>query len=171
MDKRKKKFFILLLALIPAILSGQIREKQAGIRSGYSGGLFYQVTNESGNAFTGYMAMLGFRNNGMQLTGLKIIYEMPLDDISPDLYFSWGYGAHAGFSITDHTRFLGNTYWYRNERFLPLFGVDAWGSAEYRFRSVPVAVSLNIKPFIELTFPSFINLMPGDLGISVSYTF
>ena len=41
--------------------------RQAGLRTGYRGGIFYQVTGEAGNAETGYNAMLGFNNNGISL--------------------------------------------------------------------------------------------------------
>ena len=135
------------------------------------GGLYFQVTGDAGNAETGFMALLGFRSNGIQLTGLRIVYETTLDEISPDLYLGWGYGGHAGFIITDNLRFLGDDYYFRGDRFCPLFGIDGWGALEYRFRSVPMVIGLNIKPYIELTIPSFIKIMPGDIGLSIAYSF
>jgi len=169
-----KKLFILslfLLILFPVLLSGQITTKQAGIRTGYRGGIFMQITNEAGNAEIGYNAMLGFSNNGIQLTGLRIVYETSLSEISPDLFFAWGYGAHVGFMYTDHVGFLGERYSFQGERFVPLFGADGWLAAEYRFRDVPLNISLNIKPFVELSVPTFVKIIPGDIGISVSYVF
>ena len=115
--------------------------------------------------------MLSFSNNGIQLTGLKIVYESPLTDISPDLYFAWGYGGHAGFIYTDHLTFLDERYNFNGKQFLPVVGADGWLSAEYRFQDIPLNISLNIKPFVELTFPSFVKIMPADLGLSVSYVF
>ena len=149
----------------------QYPNKQAGLRAGYHGGFFYQVTEQTGNAETGYLAMIGFRNNGIQLTGLRVIYETSLSEISPDLYLAWGYGGHAGFLFTNQVGFLGEKFYFHSERFCPLFGVDAWGAAEYRFRNIPLTISLNVKPYVELTIPSFLNLMPGDIGISIAYSF
>lgn len=169
--KKVCSFLILIYLISSPMVSGQYASKQAGLRTGFRGGLFYEVTGVSGNAETGYLAMLGFKNNGVQLTGLRIIYETSLAEISPDLYLGWGYGAHAGFIVTNNIGFLGDKYYFRSERFCPLFGVDGWGSVEYRFRSIPLVISINIKPYIELTIPSFLNLMPGDVGISVSYSF
>jgi hypothetical protein len=169
-----KKIYILNLLLIivfPSMLCGQITTKQAGIRTGYRGGIFMQMTHEAGSAEIGYNAMLGFSHNGLQLTGLRIIYETSLSEISPDLFFAWGYGGHAGFMYTDHIGFLGERYNFEGERFIPLFGADGWLAAEYRFRDVPVNISLNIKPFVELSVPAFIKIMPGDLGVSISYIF
>lgn len=157
--------------LSTVLLSGQMITKQAGIRTGYRSGLFFQMTNDAGNAEIGYNALLSFNSNGIQLTGLRIVYETSLNEISPDLYFAWGYGGHAGFVYTDHLGFLGESYYFQGDRFCPLFGADGWLSAEYRFRDIPLNISLNIKPFVELTIPSFVRIIPGDLGISISYVF
>lgn len=169
-----KKFSLILITaflIIQYTAQAQPVNKQAGLRTGYMGGLFYQTTGKSGSAETGFMAMLGFKNNGVQLTGLRLVYETTLGEISPDLFLCWGYGGHAGFVVTNNVGFLGSRYYFRSDRFCPLFGVDGWGAVEYRFRSIPLAVSVNIKPYVELTLPSFLNIMPGDVGISISYSF
>ncbi len=145
--------------------------KQAGVRTGVRSSIFFQVTSEAGNAEVGYNAMLGFNNEGIQVTGLRIIYEKALSSISPDLYFAWGYGGHAGFIITDHVGYFGERYNFQGERFCPVLGADGWLAAEYRFYDIPLIIGLNIKPFVELTIPAFVRLMPGDIGISVSYVF
>ena len=169
-----RKVFIsvpLMVLLSGALLTGQTAMKQVGLRTGYRGGIFYQIAHETGNAEMAYNIMLGFNNNGVQLTFLRIIYEISLSKISPDLFFAWGYGGHAGFIYTDHLRFLGERYHFQGDRFCPAFGADGWLAAEYRFRDIPLNISLNIKPFVELTIPSFVNLIPIDLGVSISYVF
>jgi hypothetical protein len=169
----RKIFPIILLSvlLIPVNLSGQISTRQAGFRLGYRSGIFYQVSSETGNAETGYNAMLSFKESGIQLTGLKIIYENSLNGISPNLFFGWGYGGHVGFIYSDHVRSMGEEYYFHDERFCPQLGIDGWLAAEYRIRDIPVIVSLNLKPYLEITIPAFVRLMPGDFGISVSYVF
>ncbi len=169
----KKHFILVLITIIicPAIVSGQMSTKQAGFRTGYRSGIFYQITGDAGNAEIGYNAMLSFNNNGLQLTGLRIIYETSLTDISPDLFFAWGYGGHIGFIYTDHLGFVGERYSFVGKRFCPVIGADGWLAAEYRFRDIPMNISLNLKPFVELTIPSFVRLMPVDIGISISYVF
>ena len=169
-----QKFYITFLTLLLIafyMVKGQDVNRQAGFRTGYMGGIFYQLSSEAGNAEVGYNAMLGFKNNGLQLTGLKIVYETSLSDISPDLFFAWGYGGHAGFVYTNHLGFLGERFDFKGERFCPLFGADGWLAAEYRFRDIPLNISLNLKPFVELTMPAFIKIMPIDLGLSISYAF
>jgi len=169
----RKLFVLLLLQLIfiTPVVESQETGKRAGLRTGYYGGLFFQFTSGAGNAEVGYNAMLSFRNNGAQFTGLRIIYETALSDISPDLFFAWGFGGHTGFIITDNIRYFGERYTFQDEKFCPVFGADGWLAAEYRFREIPLIIGVNIKPFIELILPSFVKLMPGDVGISISYTF
>ena len=169
----KKRFYPLFLAfiLLPVLLSGQIAARQAGLRLGYRSGIFYQVSSKAGNAEVAYNFMLGFHKNGVQFTGLKIVYETSLDRISPDLYVGWGYGGHIGFVYTDHLQSMGEDYYFHGERFCPLIGADGWLVAEYRVHEIPLNISLNIKPFIELTVPSFIRVMPADVAISISYVF
>jgi hypothetical protein len=162
-------FILIVFTTLAAV--GQNATRQAGLRTGYRGGFFYQVVSEAGNAETGYNAMVSFSNNGVQLTGLRIVYETSISTISPDLFFAWGYGGHLGFIYTDHLRSLGENYTLPGERFCPVFGADGWMAAEYRFRNIPLNISLNIKPFVEFTVPSFVRIIPADLGLSFSYVF
>jgi hypothetical protein len=168
----KKYFSIITLIIISTlVVNAQFVNRQAGLRMGYRGGIFYQVTQEAGNVEMGYNAMLGFSQNGIQLTGLRIVYETSLNRISPDLFFAWGYGAHVGFIYTDHLGFLGERYSFRGDRFCPVIGADGWLAAEYRVKEFPLNISLNLKPFVELTVPAFVRIMPLDLAVSISYSF
>jgi hypothetical protein len=169
--KRHLLSLLLIICISPPVLWGQSVNRQAGLRAGVRSGIFYQVTSEAGNAEVGYNALLSFNNNGLQLTGLRIIYERALTDISPDLFFAWGYGGHVGFIYTDHVGFIGERYNFQRERFCPVLGADGWLAAEYRFRDIPLNISLNLKPYAELIIPSFVKIMPADIGISISYVF
>jgi hypothetical protein len=166
--KKPLLFFLTVILISSAALTAQT--KQVGLRAGYRGGIFYQMTNKAGNAEIGYNALLSFNNHGLQLTGLRIIYGAELTEISPDLYLSWGYGGHLGFE-NNYRRYIGEIYDYTERQFSPVIGVDAWGSVEYRFREIPLNISLNLKPYIELGSPSILRFMPVDFGLSVSYVF
>jgi hypothetical protein len=169
--KKSLLTFTLMLLICPSILKGQIAMRQAGLRMGYSSGIFYQAGTKQGSAEIAYNAMLGFRKNGIQLTGLKIVYETPFDRVSHDLHFSWGYGGHVGYIYSDHVKFMGEDYYFPDERFCPLFGIDGWVAAEYRIHDIPLNISLSYKPFVEMTIPSFLRVVPWDFAISVSYVF
>jgi hypothetical protein len=163
---------ILVMILLSSVsLSGQVSTRQAGFRMGHRSGIFYQVSSETGNAETGYNGMISFNNHGIQLTGLKIIYENSFHGISPNLLFGWGYGGHVGYTYSDHVKALGDDYYFPDDRFCPLFGVDGWLTAEYRINDIPLIVSLNVKPYLEITIPAFVRLMPWDFGFSIAYVF
>jgi hypothetical protein len=171
-DMKKLIFTIFILSLITSsLVNAQLSSRQAGFRFGYRSGIFYQMTTEAGNAEIGYNALLSFNNNGLQLTGLKIIYENSLNSVSPNLFFAWGYGGHVGFMYSDHLKFMGENYYFPQERFCPLFGADGWVAAEYRISDIPLTISLNFKPFIEVTIPAFVRVVPTDFGFSISYVF
>jgi len=163
--------FLLITLLYPALVNGQMSVRQAGLRLGYTSGIFYQVGIRQGNAEVDYNAMISFRKNGIQLTGIKMIYETSFDRLSPDLHFSWGYGGHLGYIYSDHIKFMGEDYYFPGDRFCPLLGVDGWLSAEYRIHEIPLNISLNYKPFVEMTIPSFLKVVPWDFAVSVSYVF
>jgi hypothetical protein len=158
--------FIMTLSLI-----AQIETRQAGFRMGYRSGIFYQVSHDAGNAEIAYNGLISFNNNGVQFTGLKIVYETSIGSISPNLVFSWGYGGHTGFIYSDHIRFMGEDYYFDDHRFCPLIGIDGWAAAEYRITDIPVNISLNVKPYLELVFPSFMKVTPWDFALSISYVF
>lgn len=169
-----KKFYLTFFTftfIISATLNGQLSSRQAGLRIGYRGGIFYQLSHDAGNAEIAYNGMIGFSNYGVQVTGLRIIYESALNSISPDLYLAWGYGGHIGFNYLDHMGYFDDVYNFERRRLCPVFGADGWLAAEYRVREVPLNISLNLKPFVELTVPAFVRVMPFDLALSVSYVF
>ena len=53
----------------------------------------------------------------------------------------------------------------------PLIGIDGFFTAEYRIHEIPVNVSLNVKPFVEFTTPSFVRIVPWDFAVSIAYVF
>jgi hypothetical protein len=170
MNKKVILVFTFLM-LISLSVTAQYEMRQAGFRMGHTNGIFYQVSQEAGNAEIAYNGLLSFNNQGIQFTGMKVIYETSLGDISPNMIFAWGYGGHAGFIYSDHVRFMGEDYYFRSNRFSPLIGMDGWLAAEYRITDIPLNISLNVKPYIELTLPSFLKVIPWDFAVSVSYVF
>ena len=171
---KKKVYFINALLILTSLsLTAQSETRQAGFRMGYRSGIFYQVSQEAGNSEIAFNGLLSFNNSGFQATGLKVIYETSIGDISPNLVFAWGYGGHVGFIYTDHLRFMGEDYYFRDDhdRFCPLIGVDGWVAAEYRITDIPLNISLNVKPYVELVYPSFLKVVPWDFAVSISYVF
>ena len=166
-----KLWLSLILLITAGNLSGQIIENHVGIRGGIHSGIYYQNMVSAGNAEKAFYASLSASNSSLRLTVLRLTYEMNLSGVTENLFLVWGYGGHLGFSITDHTYFLGRKYQFAHERFRPLLGIDAFGGLEYRVIGMPLAVGLNMKPFAELMVPGFVRIRPGDIGLSVAYRF
>src|SRR5664279_363189 len=97
--KRLLLTFFMIIGIFGSVIYGQNGTRQAGLRTGFRSGIFYQVTGNAGTAEIGYNVMMSFYNSGLQLTGLRIVYESALENISPDLFFAWGYGGHIGFVL------------------------------------------------------------------------
>ncbi|MEZ4999254.1 MAG: hypothetical protein R2727_00700 [Bacteroidales bacterium] len=159
----------MVLISLPAI--SQVRENHIGFRSGMHSGIYYQSLTGAGTAEVSFYAMLSADQNSVRLTVMKIVYETSLSEIADNLYLTWGYGGHAGFSVADYTYFLGKKYQFDRESFRPLAGIDGWGGIEYRFTAIPMAIGLNVKPYMEIMVPGFIRIQPGDVGLSVAYRF
>lgn len=157
------------MAIMP--LSSQVTENHIGFRGGMHSGIYYQNLVSAGTAEISFFAMLSANRNTVRVTVMKIVYETSLSEIADNLYFTWGYGGHAGFSVTDNAYFLGQEYQFEHERFRPLAGIDGWGGLEYRFTDIPMTIGLNAKPFLEIMVPGFLNIQPGDVGLSFAYRF
>jgi hypothetical protein len=162
-------FVLLMLTAMPA--AAQAGNQQAGMRFGYTYGLYYQVTSPAGNSEVGALMMASFRKGGFQATGLRITYEYALGSLSPDFKLVWGYGGHVGFMVTDNVTSMGEDYYFPDERFLPLIGADGYAGIEYTIPPIPVTLTLSYKPFVEMITPAFFRFVPYDFGFSVAYTF
>ena len=169
-----RRFAIILTGLLLTLsmpLSAQVTENQIGFRGGLNSGVYFQNLLSTGTAEVSFFAMLSANRNTVRVTVMKIVYETSLSEIADNLYFTWGYGGHAGFKVTDHTYFLGQEYQFQHESLRPLVGIDGWGGLEYRFMGVPLTIGLNVKPFLEIMVPGFINIQPVDVGLSFAYRF
>lgn len=171
--KMKKRILAITLMVAVTVLSAAAQEgsRQAGMRFGYSYGLYYQSTAPAGNSEVGALLMATFRKGGFQATGIKTTYEYALGSLSPDFKLVWGYGGHIGFMVTDNISSMGEDYYFPDTRFLPLIGVDGYAGLEYTIPGIPVTLNVNVKPFVEMITPAFFRFVPYDFGFSVAYIF
>ena len=109
----------MMLTVMPA--AAQAGNRQAGMRFGYTYGLYYQVTSPEGNSEVGALMMASFRKGGLQATGLRITYEYALGSLSPDFKLVWGYGGHVGFMVTDNITSMGEDYYFPEREVPPAY--------------------------------------------------
>lgn len=139
---------ILGLCLLTAGLSAQPYEHAGGVRAGYSSGLTYKGFFRY--KMTAVEADLLYNRHGFNLTGL---YEYHMEPFRNDRWIVYvGGGAFGGdwegaFSL----------------------GLTAIGGIEYIIRDLPINLSLDWKPMLNL-----IQVMEADFldfGLSIRYRF
>jgi len=130
--------------------------KFGGYESGISGKYFLQ----SNVALEG---ILGFRNQGVVVTGLYEIHQ-PAFKVDK-LKFYYGFGAHFGSVGKRKYMFFSSPRYYDASL---LIGADAVLGLEYVIPKSPIAVSLDLNPRVDLARGPFFDIAPG---LGVKYTF
>ena len=171
------KQIYLAVSLLLLAFSGFSEEpvKAVGIRGGLSSGFEYRVY--SGD-LTSYKALLSFRKQGLQLTGMKEFHVADAFDIGEEeLSFVYGFGAHVGFESWHREYYRDNLDYtfpptlYRERRSVPIAGLDGLAAIEYTVKEIPFVVGVEVKPYFNLFGKSFFQLQPFDFAFTVKYTF
>jgi hypothetical protein len=161
----KKTTYLLAICIAFLLISkrgnAQDYKWAAGLKfGGYESGVSGKYFLKSNVALEG---VLGFRNQGVVLTGLYEIHQ-PAFKVDK-LKFYYGFGAHFGSVGRQEYLFFGDSR-YRDASLL--IGADAVLGLEYVIPKSPIAVSLDLNPRLELVRRPFFDLAPG---LGVKYTF
>lgn len=141
-----------------------------GLRFGGTTGLSIKHKFNRSNAIE---IIAGTYPHAIGITGL---YERYFSTRKEGLSFYAGAGAHIArgyFSSWGYTYNADKDQYYYNSssyHFGPIVGVDAIGGAEYKFRDTPVALSLDLKPYVEFYKGSRL-YSRLDPGLAVKFTF
>jgi len=126
----------LLLTSVSASLHAQPYDQSIGVRVGSANGVSYQkFLGRSHNALE---AMLVYRRGGARLIGM-MEHHIELGRRT-DTYLYVGIGGHVGANGVLHTDEFNKT----------VYGVDFMAGLQYVFPYSPIAVSVDLKPMIEL---------------------
>jgi hypothetical protein len=139
-----------------------------GLRLGGTSGLTYKHRFVSNNAVE---VILGTYPYSYGLTGLYERYA-PTTVSGLNLYF--GGGAHIsrayykswGYYTTDDNRY----YYYKTYNYGPIFGFDLIGGIEYKIPKVPLAVSVDLKPYLDF-FQYSHSYVYLDPSLGIKFTF
>jgi len=163
-------FTITILLLTFGITRAQEVVHSIGVRLGGNGIAYKYVEDQ----YRGFEAILGFRERGIQFTGLVEAYKPVKTDRINNLYFFWGGGGHAGYKGVkkEYYRDNGNGFeLYTERKYNPVFGLDGIFGGEYHFYSIPLAVSLDYKPYMEFFGEEIFRVDLWDFGFTFRYTF
>lgn len=134
-----------------------------GIRAIGTSGLTIKHFTYSGKAIEG---ILGFWPNAFSATALLEKHVNAFDE--PGLNWYYGLGGH----LASHSEWVeGQPLGYNRTRGGNLgLGVDGIFGIEYKIHEIPIAISMDVKPFIEVSTNgnAFLALDPG-LGIKVTF--
>ena len=112
-----------------------------------------------------------FGKNGLRLRIIRQFFKPALTGFSDNIYFTYGYGAHAGISHYGEYRFLSRNYRLDKQTFGPLIGLDGYLGLEYNIREYPIIIGINVVPFFEFSTNRFFYIFLDDSSISIKYKF
>lgn len=139
-----------------------------GIRAGITSGLTVKRFTASGNAIEGILSL------GRNKVGITGLYEKHV--ASPTVPgFKWYYGVGAHFSHYTRSEYYSNErgyryYYYRVRPDGYGVGIDGILGLEYKISPIPFAISLDLKPYVEVHTSNSI-YMALDPGLGIKFTF
>ncbi|MFW6227248.1 MAG: hypothetical protein ACOC31_04005 [Bacteroidota bacterium] len=138
-----------------------------GLRSGGTSG----ITLKKNNPSTSVEGIVGIWNDGLSFTGL--FEQHPGIAEVPGLHWVYGVGAHVAF-YSDNFRGAGGPAWFDYNRDIADddlgLGVDAIIGIEYKIPPLPLAFSIDIKPFVEFTTDGVV-WFAFDPGLGIKFAF
>ena len=138
-----------------------------GVRGAGTSGFTVKHFTRNTRAIEG---ILGFYPNAFSATVLLEKYANAFD--TPGLNWYYGAGGHIAATNNKYQRkYQRDEYWgYRRDDGDIGLGVDGIVGIEYKINEIPIAISLDAKPFLEVTTSGniFMALDPG-LGIKVTF--
>jgi hypothetical protein len=153
--KKVLSIAVLFFALTIAV-KAQDYKTSLGIRAGYPYGITVKHFLSEKNAIEGILAS---RWGGFVVTGL---YENEhWTGEYPGFNWFWGMGAHIGF--------WDNTPYFNSVNMTTVIGADAILGLEYTFDEIPLNLSLDLLPSINLIGNYSWNGING--GLSIRYVF
>ncbi len=154
-----KKIFLALGIIFISLsqLSAQDYVNSIGLRGGNPYGITFKHFMNDENALEAILSSYSFAY-GLQLTGLFEMHR-PTKEV-PNLNYYIGFGGHFGYD--DYGRF------YTNLGLEPVLGVDLIGGLEYTFDDLPLNISLDLMPGLNV-ISTFRPLLGG--GVSARFIF
>ena len=170
-----KRLIVVTLIAISSISFGQDYTNAIGFRGGFSQGLTFKHFISSTNAIEGILAT---RYHGYNLTGLYEIHANGLFDVD-GLNLYYGFGAHVG---RWNSVYWSNSSWNNGKKYYTVdangnvvyydytvIGVDGIVGIEYNISEIPINISLDYKPAINLV--GYQGLWLDNGAFSVRYYF
>lgn len=164
------RIFIISLFLISALtVDAQNSSSSIGLRLGGLSGITYKYIDDN---LKGFELMLGGKEKGIVFCGLLEKYKPIATNRIAGMYFYFGVGGHSGYTKykVEYKEMINDkTYYYENEESSPVLGGDFLLGVEYNFETIPLRISLDYKPYIEIFGKDDFRVDMWDMGFTLSY--
>jgi hypothetical protein len=164
----RKLFTIIILLITLSPLFAQKFERSAGVRLGYSNGIFFDIQN---NDLSSYRFMINWRDGGRQFTAMKFFRQYKVDKLPGFLSLYYGYGIHGGYSKWDQYKIDVEHGYYWEKISAPTIGLDGLIGVSYDLQRMPVSITCEMKPFFDFWGKSVFNAVPFDFAVCAVYHF
>ncbi|MCK4664032.1 MAG: hypothetical protein KAT68_14280 [Bacteroidales bacterium] len=156
---KKITFLVLFISfLLSTNLKSQDYDTGIGIRSGLSNGATIKHFLGEETAVEG---ILSLRWGGINVTGLYEIHNNAFDVERLNWYY--GFGGHIGF-------WDGNVNpWFKDNNSYTVIGIDGIIGIEYNFSEIPINISIDWKPALNLI--GYTGFWGDEGAVSVRYIF
>ncbi|WP_139793865.1 hypothetical protein [Reichenbachiella faecimaris] len=165
-------WFFMLLILGWGQTQAQQYDRSAGIRLGGSSGLTFKkfIIDEQAVEL-----IVSNRKNGIQLTILHLLHQPMHVSFNENFFFYYGVGGHVGSEKhsgieKELSNFDPNDFNYVDKNYLTL-GIDGMIGIEYRMLSVPITLSMDLKPYLNYVGFRKVKADFWDASIAIKYVF
>lgn len=170
-----------MVALLVMIIStGAIAQGQAkpsinsytyknavGLRAGETSGITYKHMFDNSTAFEGILSVWPYT---LGITGL---YEKNINMGEPGLNFYFGGGGHmnlGGARYRTYYLYGRREYVYVRRSGDIALGIDGVVGLEYKFKPIPLAISADIKPYLEIsTYGYRYTTLDPSIGLKLAF--
>jgi hypothetical protein len=163
------KKILLIASLILSIncIWAQNFDKSIGARQGAASEIYFEKTNDDLSSFR---VAASWRDNGRQLSVMKIHRTYGNEGLPENVSFYFGYGAHAG-SVRWNQNISDSKGYYWDERSAPVIGLNAIVGLSYDFREYPISITLDAKPYFDFWGSSIFRTTPFNIAFGAAYHF
>lgn len=175
-NNKKAVLFLICFLLLPLgnQLSAQSYKHSAGVRFGHTAGLTYKKFLVDEQAIE---VIASGRNEGMQIT-LSYLRHNPMEfAFNENFYVFYGIGGHIGlerFDDLEKSIILDDqgepAFIFENKNYFAM-GVNGNIGVEYRWLSIPMTLSIDMKPYFNFIGMRHVRNKFWDAAFSLKYIF
>ena len=155
-------------------LWAQSYEHSAGVRAGHTSGLTYKKFLVEEQAIE---TLVSGRNEGIQVTVSYLKHSQLEFSFNDNFYVYYGIGGHIGIERFDDLEKSiipddegQPTFLFEDKNYFTM-GVDATVGLEYRWLSIPMTLSFDVKPYFNFIGMRYTRNRFWDAGFSFKYVF